>query len=119
MSKRVMVFAGMAVALLLLGAAQAARDVTAPGDVIQGVPNDGVSQNSNHGWPGNEPPHQAIDDQITTKYLHFKGEIEPTGFRVTPKMGATVVTSLRLCTANDAEPRDPITYELSGSNESI
>ncbi|MBM4028012.1 MAG: hypothetical protein FJ280_21840, partial [Planctomycetes bacterium] len=41
------------------------------------------------------------------------------GFRVTPKMGATVVTSLRLCTANDAEPRDPITYELSGSNESI
>ncbi|MFZ2149179.1 MAG: PA14 domain-containing protein, partial [Sedimentisphaerales bacterium] len=105
--------------LAFSGAAQAARDVTRPGDIIQGVPNDGISQNDNHGWPGNEPPHQAIDDRIDTKYLHFKGELEPTGFRVTPAMGPTVVTGLTLTTANDAVERDPVEYELSGSNESI
>ena len=111
---------GMVVlALLLAGAALAGRDVTKPGDVIQGIPNDGVSQNDDHGWPGNEPPPQAIDDQIVTKYLHFKGEDEPTGFRVTPAIGPTVVTALTFTTANDAEPRDPIEYELSGSNVSI
>jgi len=106
-------------ALLLSGAAQAAHDVTRPGDIIQGVPNDGISQNDNHGWPGNEPPHQAIDDRIDTKYLHFKGEIQPTGIRITPAAGATVVIGLTFTTANDAVPRDPISYELSGSNESI
>ncbi len=105
--------------LLLGGVTQAARDITKPGDVIQGIPNDGVSQNDNHGWPGNEPPHQAIDDQVVTKYLHFKGDIEPTGLRITPKVGATVVTGLSFTTANDAEPRDPVKYELSGSNVSI
>ncbi len=109
----------VATVLLLGGVTQAARDITKPGDVIQGIPNDGVSQNDNHGWPGNEPPHQAIDDQVVTKYLHFKGDIEPTGLRITPKAGATVVTGLSFTTANDAEPRDPVKYELSGSNVSI
>jgi hypothetical protein len=108
--------------LLLSGVTQAARDVTAPGDVIQGVPNDGISTGGNHGWPGNEAANQAIDNQIVTKYLHFKGDIEPTGIRVTPKGGPSVVTSVRFCSANDTTGypgRAPITYELSGSNVSI
>ncbi|MCU0917716.1 MAG: PA14 domain-containing protein [Planctomycetes bacterium] len=120
MSKRLTYLVCMAVGVLVLGtAAQAVHDVTVPGDVIIGIPNDGVSQNDDHGWPGNEPPKQAIDNQITTKYLHFKGEDEPTGFCVTPKRGPSVVTSLTFTTANDAEARDPIDWELSGSNESI
>jgi hypothetical protein len=117
-----MYLACVAIAALFVGTvAQASHDVTAPGDVIQGVPNDGVSPGNNNaiGWPGNEGPDQAIDDQITTKYLHFKGEVEPTGMRVTPKVGPTVVTGLRLSTANDAVERDPVAWELSGSNESI
>ena len=111
----------MVIAFMLVfsGAAQAGRDITGPGDIIQGIPNDGISENDNHGWPGNEPPPQAIDDRIDTKYLHFKGELEPTGFRVTPAVGPTIVTGLTFTTANDAEPRDPIEYELWGSNVSI
>ena len=105
--------------LIFSGAAHAARDITGPGDIIQGLPNDGISQNGDHGWPGNEPPHQAIDDRIDTKYLHFKGDIEPTGFRVTPAVGPTLVTGLTFTTANDAVERDPIEYELWGSNDSI
>jgi len=87
-------------------------DVTAPGDAIQGVPNDGD-------WPGAETPDLAVDDNTATKYLHFKGETETTGFQVTPTAGPSIVTGLTLTTANDAIERDPIAFELSGSNEGI
>jgi len=94
------------------------KDVTAPGDAIQGVPNDGD-------WPGAETPDLAIDDNTATKYLHFKGDFDPdpgtggTGFQVTPAMGSTIVTGLTLTTANDVPGRDPIAFELSGSNDGI
>ena len=99
--------------VLLFGiAAQAGRDITGPLDTVQGVPNDGD-------WPPNEVPRFAVDDQILTKYLHFKGGTQATGFRVTPVAGATVVNGLTFTTANDADGRDPVRYELSGSNVSI
>jgi hypothetical protein len=87
-------------------------DVTAPGDTVQGVPND-------NDWPGAEHPALAIDDDATKKYLHFKGGQLPTGFQVTPAVGATLVTGLTLTTANDDYGRDPVKFELSGSNDSI
>ncbi len=87
-------------------------DVTQPNDTIEGVPND-------FDWPGNESPPLAIDDNVTTKYLHFKGETQSTGFRVTPSVGRTIVVGLTFTTANDAVERDPIAYELYGSNTSI
>ena len=89
-----------------------AADITSADDVILGVPNDGD-------WPGAETPDLAIDNDVTTKYLHFKGETEPTGFQVTPAVGPTVVTELTLTTANDAVERDPVVFELYGSNDSI
>ncbi len=94
-------------------------DVTGKGDAIQGVPNDGLMDGNNFGWPGGETPDLAIDDNKRTKFLHFKGELEPTGIQVTPSVGPTIVTELTLTTANDAIERDPVTFELSGSNESI
>jgi len=91
-------------------------DVTAAGDAVQGVPNDGD-------WPGAETPDLAIDDNVETKYLHFKGDFDPdagpTGIQVTPAVGATVVTGLTFTTANDVPGRDPIAFELSGSNDGI
>jgi hypothetical protein len=86
-----------------------AVDVTAPGDVVIGQPDDGD-------WPGAETPDLAIDDNTGTKFLHFKGETQPSGIIVTPAMGYTVVTGLTLTTANDAVERDPVAYELYGSN---
>ncbi len=107
--------------LLLGGMTQAAGlDITAPGDTIRGVPNDGVTDGSgNFGWPGHEHPALAIDDNTSTKYLHFKGEIEATGFRVTPSASQTIVVGLTFTTANDAVGRDPVAYEFYGSNVSI
>jgi len=91
-------------------------DVTAPGDLVQGVPNDGD-------WPGGEIPDLALDDDVNTKYLHFKGDFDPdagpTGFCVKPGVGPTVVTGITFITANDVAGRDPIAFELYGSNVSI
>ena len=64
-------------------------------------------------------PHPAIDDDINTKFLHFKGQTQPTGFQVSPSIGSTIVTGLTLTTANDAPERDPVTFELSGSTTRI
>jgi len=93
-------------------------DVTAPGDNVVGVPDDGD-------WPPAETPDLAIDDNTATKYLHFKGDFNPdpgtggTGIQVTPAAGPSIVTGLTLTTANDVPGRDPIAFELSGSNEGI
>ena len=107
------------VILLPVGNAKADRlDVTQPGDTVQGVPDDSD-------WPGNEAPPLAIDDNTATKYLHFKGDFDPdpqtggAGFQVTPSTRQTVVVGLSFTTANDVPGRDPIAYELSGSNGSI
>jgi hypothetical protein len=107
--------------LVLGGALRAGRDVTQPGDAIVGVPNDGlrIPGDNSFGWPATELPEYIIDDQILTKYLHFKGETEPTGIRVTPSVGPTLVTGISLTSANRREDRDPIEWELSGSNDSI
>ena len=93
-------------------------DITKPGDIVKGVP-DEERDGSIAGWPSNEHPALAIDDNVNTKFLHFKGEVEPTGIKVTPLDGPSVVTGLALTTANDDYGRDPIAFELYGSNESI
>jgi hypothetical protein len=87
-------------------------DVTAAGDTVVGVPND-------DDWPAAESPEMAIDDDTATKFLHRQGGAMTTGIQVTPSAGATIVTGLTLTTANDAAGRDPITFELSGSNAGI
>ncbi|MBW7989653.1 MAG: LamG domain-containing protein [Planctomycetes bacterium] len=87
-------------------------DITKPGDPVKGVPNDSD-------WPGGEAPPLAIDDNTATKYLHFKGEEGITGFQVTLSAGPSITTGLTFTTANDCAGRDPIAFELYGSNESI
>ena len=93
-------------------------DVTAPGDIVKGVP-DEPRDGSVAGWPDGEYPGLAVDDDVSTKFLHFRGEVSPTGFVIKPASGASIVTGLTLTTANDAIERDPISFELSGSNDSI
>ncbi len=96
-------------------------DVTSPGDAVQGVPDDSDVETDwvSIGWPPAEAPALAIDNDVETKFLHFRGDVEPTGIRVTPAVGATVVTELALTTANDAPERDPVSFEVYGSNDGI
>lgn len=81
-------------------------DVTVPGDFA-------VATSANS--PGNETVINAIDDSAATKYLNF--DKLNAGFTVRPSRGASVVTGLRLTSANDAPERDPASFLLSGSND--
>jgi len=98
--------------MFVLSAYLYAGDITVPGDTIQGVPNNG-------NWPGSESPPMAINNDTGSKFLHFNGATQPTGFQVTPKKSQTVVGGMTFTTANDAVERDPMTFELYGSNVSI
>ena len=68
-------------------------------------------------FPGGENPSLAIDGDPNTKYLNFGGD--QTGFIVTPSVGASIVDSFTITTANDAPGRDPVGYTLYGTNDSI
>ena len=100
------------IAVLLVGQAAAQTDITSPADIVRGVPNDSD-------WPAAEMPAFAVDDNVSTKFLHFKGAVQSTGFQVSPALGASIVTGLTLTTAIDAPERDPVAFELSGSTTSL
>jgi len=84
------------------------EDVTEPGDAIEAT-----SLNS----PVNEEVDKVIDNNPLTKYLNF--DKLNAGFTVTPSSGPSVVTGLRLTSANDADDRDPTRFTLSGSNDGV
>ncbi|MBN2022090.1 MAG: PEP-CTERM sorting domain-containing protein [Pirellulales bacterium] len=69
------------------------------------------------GYPDVETPPMAIDNIVTTKYLNFGRE--GSGFIVTPSLGMSTLTGFQITTANDSESRDPATWELYGTNDSI
>jgi hypothetical protein len=96
-------------------------DITQPTDPISAFqPNGGSS-------PAAEPVANAIDDLVGTnrdsKYLNFgvNGTVAPfvgpVGLVVSPAIGKTAVSVLRIYTANDHQERDPIDYGLEGSND--
>ena len=95
-----------------IGAIGGPVDVTAPGDNIVGVPNNG-------NWPGGEYPALIIDNSKDTKFLHYSGATGPVGFCVEPFVGSTIVIGMTFTTANDSPERDPVKYELHGSNDGI
>lgn len=81
-------------------------DVTQPTDFI-------VATSGNS--PDNEGVENAIDNRPDTKYLNF--DKLNAGFTVTPAAGLSVVTGLRLTSANDAPERDPTSFVLLGSQD--
>ncbi|MBX3747491.1 MAG: immunoglobulin domain-containing protein, partial [Verrucomicrobiae bacterium] len=94
----------------------APQDVTQPGDTI-------LASSANS--PGSEGVANAIDNQ-PTKYLNFDSGrdgavngFSPSGFVVTPSVGATTVIGLTMQSANDAPERDPRIVLLEGSNDDV
>lgn len=83
-----------------------------PSDAIIAIDADGGESN----YPANEPPQNAIDGSLD-KYLNF-GEVN-SGFIVTPAAGSTIVESFQITTANNFAERDPTSWELYGTSDSI
>ncbi|CAF1277908.1 unnamed protein product [Adineta steineri] len=103
---------------------------------VYGVYNASISQNSQElrygdgfgGSPIDQTAVRACDGDISTKYLTFgecnRGEIRldcglNTGFYMILKRGASLVTGLQICTADDYPQRDPLKVSLEGSNQSV
>ncbi len=101
----------MQVAEIELLGTGAPKDVTQPGDTL-------IASSANS--PGSEGVANAIDNG-PTKYLNFDQRtpepIPPSGFIVTPAVGATTVIGLAIQSANDAPERDPFVVRLEGSND--
>jgi hypothetical protein len=114
----------LVVLMVALPAQAEASMIFSPGDPILGGQSDGTDflvgvagfSGGVNNWPFAESPNHAIDG-VGQKYLNF-GEFN-TGFIVTPSIGSSVAGSITLWTANDAEPRDPASYELWGTNDAI
>lgn len=88
----------------------APKDVTQPGDPV-------IASSANS--PGSEGAANAIDN-TQAKYLNFdtrNPNNPPSGFIVSPVIGATVVIGMTIQSANDAPERDPSTILLEGSND--
>jgi hypothetical protein len=89
-------------------------DITTPGDPIS-VP---------AGYGTDNPPNESVShaiDNLTGKWLGRDADgaapfVGPVGMVVTPSLGRTIVSGIRLYTANDTEDRDPRDYKLEGSN---
>ena len=73
-----------------------------------------------------ESPPNAFDGNATTKYLSFGncavGSSSTscgvgTGFYFTAQNGVSLLSAVRLATANDYPERDPITMTIEGSNQ--
>jgi hypothetical protein len=91
-------------------------DVLKAGDSISAYAPNGGSSN-----PGEDAP-SAID-HVSQKYLNLGPAsgggpyVGPLGFVVTPSVGDTVVSVMRIYTANDSTDRDPTDFVLEGSND--
>lgn len=64
--------------------------------------------------PANETVSMAFDRNAQTKFLVFSST--QMQVRVLPKVAGSVVTALAMTTAGDEPDRDPISYEIQGSN---
>jgi hypothetical protein len=94
------------------------QDVAQAGDPSTGFPTSGDNE-------PNEGHEHAIDHLIgadPAKYLNFSLNnnnvpfIGPVGFTVTPSAGYSIVTGVRVYTANDNPQRDPADIEVYGSS---
>lgn len=96
--------------------AGAGSAVLASGDPTVGITHDTVKSLS--GYPGGENPTLALDGNTTNKYLNFGGQ--DTGIIVSRADNLpTVVESLTFTTGGDAPGRDPLTWDLYGTNDPI
>jgi hypothetical protein len=107
--------AGMDLVASLVDIPGPSTRLTSPSDTIGGFRDTEVGGNSTSGgWVGGEEPPKVIDDQTSTKY--YNGGGVGSGFYVIPSVGASVLTGVRVSTANNLPERDPLSVSIEGSN---
>lgn len=92
-----------------------AASLLSPNDFI-------IAIDGNRNLPGNtntggEGPQAAFDSSNTTKW--FSGGRAFAGLIVTPATAGTVVNSMTVTSGNDSPERDPVSYQLYGTNAAV
>jgi hypothetical protein len=97
-------------------------DVTVPSDTITEFGDTTGTRNGDNANPAN-----AIDDFNTTTYINGGSGLNatagfppfggPVGLIVTPSVGNTIVTGLRVYTSDGVVDTDPADYEIEGSHD--
>lgn len=100
--------------LIAISSVQAANIFT-PGDFIIAI--DGNRNIPGLTNTGGEGPLSAFDNSDTTKWLSFGRAF--SGLIVTPSGGSSIIQSLSFTTGGDAPERDPVSYQLFGTNDLI
>jgi hypothetical protein len=95
------------------GSGGSGSPVLAAGNAVVAVANATFQSRS----PGAEQPANGIDGDGTTKYLNFGKE--NSGLIVKPSKGRSIVNGLKIITANDSPSRDPINFEIWGTDAAI
>ncbi len=100
---------------LFSGGSLHAASILSPSDFI-------IAVDGNRNLPGNtntgvEGPQAAFDGGDSTKW--FSGGRAFTGLIATPAATGTVVQSIAFTTANDSPERDPVAYQLYGTNSTV
>lgn len=91
-------------------------DVTIPSDSLLGVAAvaGSVSSTPNTNYPAAEDPPKAIDNSLSTKYLNF--DKVNVGLIVhLDGAGNSIISSVRMATANDSAERDPLSISIEGT----
>ncbi|MGZ5543515.1 MAG: immunoglobulin domain-containing protein, partial [Limisphaerales bacterium] len=113
--------------LVAVNAVGSATSVTVPVKILSALPDviaagDPITQFGGTS-PNGQDVTRAIDRVVgTNKYLNFGANgglpfAGPVGLIVTPSMGSTIVSVMRVYPGNDHEERDPADYILEGSND--
>jgi hypothetical protein len=104
------------------GPASAIGNVLRPGDALTDIHSNTTSP-YNSIPPAFDMSVTNVEDNTLCQYENFgtNGSVAPflgpVGFIVTPQVGATIVTGLRLFTASSHPEDDPADYLLEGSND--
>jgi len=111
------VLSAAAIGALALSAASSvqAQNVLSPSDFIIAVDNNrNLPGNTNTGTEG---PASTFDNSDTTKW--FSGARQFGGLILTPAGGPAQVQSLSFTTGNDSSSRDPVNFQLYGTNNPV
>jgi hypothetical protein len=102
-------------ALALVGSAVQAQNILSPSDFILGI--DSIRNLPGNTNIGAEGPTAVFDGMDTTKW--FSGAREFGGLIITPAGGPATVQSLSFTTGNDSANRDPVSFQLFGTNNAV
>lgn len=115
MSRRLSCFVLGAVVTALPAANALAANILSPSDFIIAI--DGDRNLPGNTQTGNEGPEKVFDENNGSKW--FSGARAFSGLIVTPVGGPAIVQSLSFTSGNDAPERNPVSFQLFGTNSAI